>query len=466
MLILKNIMKRVLIKGKLDNYFIFPNNPNFNFEMDERFGKIFLGFSQSQDNKVVVKHLKLNRSNAHLSLFYHQENLLNINNANVSKCIELISENEHLFLIKEFVNGVSLKNFNRSYSFRSSNKIIEILLLYKNIAENISLIHSENVFITDLKPSNVIITDYSSFGANVKIKTAINDFGLAVSSHFTPVANLKIPYSLYYNSPEVLLGFYNLIGPYSDIYSLGFMMAETMMGYHPFKLKHPGMVVEHHMASPILFDKHIPKCVVDLINKSTYRVLLNKPSHKLSPIEKESILNESISNRYENIEKFIEDIEKCIIEISNQRRRFSFNIYEPSRINISSEIAVLFFDDICVFCLNSFNFIKKKDKKSVFRFASFDSNFFKNVFKNEELRTRNQSVILIYKNQIFTKSDAIIKIMLLLGGFGKLAIVLKIVPKFLRDFIYTLISKKRYKIWGKKTECYVPQIWEKHLFLK
>ena len=57
---------------------------------------------------------------------------------------------------------------------------------------------------------------------------------------------------------------------------------------------------------------------------------------------------------------------------------------------------------------------------------------------------------------IFVKSDAILEICRELNGAYKLLFFLKFIPKFFRDFIYSFIAQNRYKVFGKKSICRVP----------
>jgi len=75
------------------------------------------------------------------------------------------------------------------------------------------------------------------------------------------------------------------------------------------------------------------------------------------------------------------------------------------------------------------------------------------------------SVILIWENQVFIESDAALKIGRLLPFPWKTVVVLKIIPKKLRDSIYRWIAKNRYRWFGKKDTCRIPTPDEASRFL-
>ena len=71
---------------------------------------------------------------------------------------------------------------------------------------------------------------------------------------------------------------------------------------------------------------------------------------------------------------------------------------------------------------------------------------------NNELDLK-QTIILIEKTSVKTKSDAIIAIISKLRFPYKLLIVIKIIPKFLLDKAYNIIALNRYKLFGKSNNC-------------
>jgi predicted DCC family thiol-disulfide oxidoreductase YuxK len=127
---------------------------------------------------------------------------------------------------------------------------------------------------------------------------------------------------------------------------------------------------------------------------------------------------------------------------------------------------IVLFDGYCNLCSGSVNFIIKRNKKDYFRFASLQSEIgqeynINRIKKNESYN----SVILIENNQIYDKSTAALRITKNLKGFWFLFYIFIVVPRPIRDFIYMLISKNRYKWFGKKTECFLPDENYKHYFL-
>lgn len=125
-------------------------------------------------------------------------------------------------------------------------------------------------------------------------------------------------------------------------------------------------------------------------------------------------------------------------------------------LNKNEEIhALIFFDGVCNFCNSSINFIIRNDKKGYFQFSALQSETAKSYLPN--LNQDNiESVILVENGKIYNKSTAALKIARKLDGLWPVLYVFIFLPKFMRDPIYDLIGKNRYKWFGKKNECMIP----------
>lgn len=117
---------------------------------------------------------------------------------------------------------------------------------------------------------------------------------------------------------------------------------------------------------------------------------------------------------------------------------------------------LILFDGYCNLCSRSVRFILKRDKTNFFLLSNLQSEKAKAVLSSFQLpENYDKSVILILDNTIWFKSDAVLKIVSKLNGFWPILRFFKIIPKPLRDFVYQLISRYRFKLFGKRTECYL-----------
>ena len=118
---------------------------------------------------------------------------------------------------------------------------------------------------------------------------------------------------------------------------------------------------------------------------------------------------------------------------------------------------IVLFDGLCNLCNGSVNFILKKDKKAKFRFASLQSEIGIELCKQHNIDTNIvDSIVLIKNDKVFIKSSAILEILKDLPIGWRVLRIGVILPKVLRDWMYDVIAKYRYPIFGKKDECPIP----------
>ena len=109
----------------------------------------------------------------------------------------------------------------------------------------------------------------------------------------------------------------------------------------------------------------------------------------------------------------------------------------------------------------------KFDKQTYFQFAPSQSNAAKVIIQQLNIDQKAiASVILIDQDQIYTKTDAVLQIAKHLNGWPKLFLLLKFIPKPIRDFGYDLIANNRYRLFGKKAACMVPEASIRDRFLQ
>jgi predicted DCC family thiol-disulfide oxidoreductase YuxK len=124
------------------------------------------------------------------------------------------------------------------------------------------------------------------------------------------------------------------------------------------------------------------------------------------------------------------------------------------------------FDGVCNLCNSSVNFLIDHDKKNIFKFTALQSEKGQKILEYLNLPKNDfDSFIYIENDKVYKKSSAALKIAKQLGGLYTLAYPLIIIPKPIRDFLYNLIAKNRYKLFGRKDACRVPTPELKQKFL-
>ncbi len=129
---------------------------------------------------------------------------------------------------------------------------------------------------------------------------------------------------------------------------------------------------------------------------------------------------------------------------------------------------ILVFDGVCVLCSRSVQFVLRHDREKRFRFATTQSPTGMRLMAANGLdASKPASVLLVENGRAFIESAALIRVLRSFGGvWPLLAGMLWIVPKPLRDAVYRAIAKRRYRWFGQRETCYLPDASEAARFLQ
>lgn len=101
------------------------------------------------------------------------------------------------------------------------------------------------------------------------------------------------------------------------------------------------------------------------------------------------------------------------------------------------------FDGVCNLCQASVQFIIRHDRTGKFKFAPLPAG-------------ESGTVVLEADGRVYTKSTAALHIARKLDGAWKLLYALIVIPRPIRDALYTYIANRRYRWFGRQDTCMVP----------
>jgi predicted DCC family thiol-disulfide oxidoreductase YuxK len=132
----------------------------------------------------------------------------------------------------------------------------------------------------------------------------------------------------------------------------------------------------------------------------------------------------------------------------------------------ASDAPILLFDGVCNLCNASVQWILNRDHKGQFRFAALQSATGQQFLLRHGLSAKDfNTAVVVDGEQIFLRSDAALEIVRRLGGFWRLLYIFKIVPRPLRNAVYNLVARNRYRWFGHREECMLPRPEWKERFL-
>ncbi|HEU5220084.1 MAG TPA: DCC1-like thiol-disulfide oxidoreductase family protein [Gemmatimonadales bacterium] len=117
---------------------------------------------------------------------------------------------------------------------------------------------------------------------------------------------------------------------------------------------------------------------------------------------------------------------------------------------------IVFYDGVCGLCDGFVRFVLARDRLARYRFAPLQGETAWLRLGDHLTQPELKTVVLQEDSGTRVRSDAVIAIIARLGHGWGLINLLRIVPRFLRDFVYEVVSRFRYRWFGKRAACRIP----------
>ena len=209
------------------------------------------------------------------------EAVASLSHPNIVNVYDVGEDGKVNYIVMEYVDGQNLKDIIKNEGTLDEYTALDIT---KQIAMALSAAHKKGIVHRDIKPHNILI---SNEGRIVKVA----DFGIAKAVTNSTITNVgNIIGSVHYLSPEQAKG--NSVNATADLYSLGIVLYEMIIGRVPFVGDSPISIALQHINDDLEFTSdekvNIPQSVRTIIKKLTEK---------------------SSENRYQSAEELIEDID-------------------------------------------------------------------------------------------------------------------------------------------------------------
>ena len=118
--------------------------------------------------------------------------------------------------------------------------------------------------------------------------------------------------------------------------------------------------------------------------------------------------------------------------------------------------SIVFYDGVCNLCGNIVQLFLKLDKQNKFKFIALQSSTGKEILKSLGYSESSVDSVMLYKdNQVYLKSKAIFQLISDTRGLVRILLIFRIFPYKFNDYLYDLVARNRYSIFGKKKECFI-----------
>jgi eukaryotic-like serine/threonine-protein kinase len=276
---------------------------------------VYLAHDMILDRDVAVKMLRLDFANDEefIRRFRREaQSATSLAHPNIVNIYDVGEENDLYYIVMEYVEGQTLKQYIQQNSPLQVEETIEIM---KQLTSAISHAHQNHIVHRDIKPQNILVDRFGT--------VKITDFGIAMALSATSITQTNsVLGSVHYLSPEQARG--GMANKKSDIYSLGIVMFELLTGRLPFSGESAVSIALKHLQSETpsvrRWNPNIPQSVENIVLKSTAK----DSFHRYNSVdEMEEDLRTALDSDRLNAAKFVIPIDdeatKAIPVITNDR---------------------------------------------------------------------------------------------------------------------------------------------------
>ena len=226
---------------------------------------VWLGYDTILDRQVAIKTFKIDANDEDAVKRFNREAkaVTSLSHPNIVSIYDVENEGEFYYLILEYVEGMTLKD----YMIKNPRIPIETIVhIAKQIAAGLSHAHQNGIIHRDIKPQNILM--------NENLTCKITDFGIARAYGDTTLTQTnQMLGTVYYLSPEQARG--NVATAQSDIYSLGILIFEMITGQIPFKGESAVAIALKHLQEELPdIDKYrdnVPQSVKNIVLHATMK---------------------------------------------------------------------------------------------------------------------------------------------------------------------------------------------------
>lgn len=263
---------------------------------------VYLGYDIILERDVAIKVLRgdLSDDEKFVRRFRREaQNASLLNHPNIVQIYDVGEDDGNFYIVMEYVKGQTLKQLIKK---RGKLSVPETIDIVSQLTDGLAHAHDSYIIHRDIKPQNIMILD----DGMVKI----TDFGIAMAINASDLTQTNsVMGSVHYLPPEQASGKGSTIK--SDIYSLGIMIYEMLVGTMPFRGETAVEIAMKQLKNPIPSirkeNPSVPQALENIILKATAK---------------------NTKNRYNNVRELYDDLKTCMDKSRKDEKRIVFNYSE------------------------------------------------------------------------------------------------------------------------------------------
>jgi len=137
----------------------------------------------------------------------------------------------------------------------------------------------------------------------------------------------------------------------------------------------------------------------------------------------------------------------------------------PTEPKLRLEKPIIFFDGVCAMCNTFVNLALRVDRRGLFLFAPLQGTTARELLPPLSDDPREWSMIYLDERGVHDQLDASLEVYRRLGGVWTLLSLARYIPRFIRNPLYRILARNRYRWFGRREQCRIPTAAERQRFL-
>ena len=299
-----------ILEGSKAKYIYFPEEQGTIISRSS-YATLYIGANADTKEKIVLKKISTSMFGNDAQRFKFFATVCNeVKIDGLVRIDDMVFDGSDIYLVCEFVSGRTLKELIYDPKFMDYRNDIFFLRIISNCLETLSFVHKLKLCHGNLTPENIIVQwdeceEFDFLHPTAKI-LSIESIKLG----FKNMPLIRRVNDTRYQSPEQVIGFEDLVGDYSDIYSMGVIMYEVLAREPVFPTDKPivkrlqvfGKIEQHYRIGD---EAHA------IIEKATVRPLPFVPGAISDNAQKIMVLK-ALNDRFQSVEAFKKDLDELI----------------------------------------------------------------------------------------------------------------------------------------------------------
>jgi tRNA A-37 threonylcarbamoyl transferase component Bud32/tetratricopeptide (TPR) repeat protein len=261
----------------------FANGENVGaYRIVEKLGQggmatVYKAYHPALDRYVAIKvmHPAFMEDPNFLARFQREARIVaKLDHAHIIPIYDFAEHNGHPYLVMRFIEGKTLK----ARIDRGPQKLQEVLRIARAVGQALTYAHGQGVLHRDIKPSNILLTPEGG--------VYLTDFGLArmAEAGESTLSRDMMVGTPQYISPEQAKGIRKLDAR-TDVYSLGVVLYELLVGRAPFTADTPYAIIHDHIFTPLPLPRELNPDLPESLERVLLKALAKEPGDRFQSVE-------------------------------------------------------------------------------------------------------------------------------------------------------------------------------------